>query len=175
MTRIGLIPGCLALLPAYTSLEDPVPDLRAACVDLASWLGDDVAILGSTDGRRVAEALLAGRRSAAGGAEASYLVVANGSACRGDAAPGHLDQRSFAFDDALRTALAQADPRPLRCVDHALATSLQADVGALPALADLLAGRAWSAHLDYDGDPYGVQYWVARWSDGSASPASVEP
>lgn len=174
MTRVGLVPGCLALLPHYASLDDPVGPLRAACVDLAGWLGEDVQVLASAQGRHVAEALIADRSSAAGGHEASYLVVANGSACRADHAPGHLDQRSFPFDADLRSALTQPDPVALRRVDAALAAALQADVEALPDLADVLAGHAWQVRLDYEADPYGVQYWVARWSTVPVgAPASV--
>lgn len=171
VTRIGLIPGCLALLPQYASLEDPVGELRAACAALVGWLGEDVQVVGSGQGRRVAQAVLGARTVAEGGAEPSYLVVANGSACRSERAPGHLDERSRAFDDALRDALLGPTPEAMRDLDRPLAAELLADLTAVPELAGLLTG-ARTVAVDYDDAPYGVQYWVARWSVDGARPAA---
>ena len=163
MTRIALVPGCLALLPAYASLLDPVPELRAACAEAVAWLGEDVRIVAADQGRRVAEALLATRTGVAGDGGSSYLVVANGAATRSERAPGYLDERAFDFDRALAKSLIAPDPAALRAVDTDLSHALWADVATLAPLADLLD----AAHLesvDYDDDPYGVQYWVLRWA-----------
>ncbi len=54
-----LVPGALALLPEYAGIEDPVADLRAACVEAVGWLGADVTVLADAQGTRVAEHLLA--------------------------------------------------------------------------------------------------------------------
>ena len=163
--RVALVPGCLALLPENASLEDPVAPLRAAALAAAGWLGAEVEILGTTQGRRVAESLLVARNGVTDGAAyagRSVLVVANGSACRTEKAPGFLDDRAESFDDALGAALAAPSPDALRAVDPDLAGQLWADVAALPGLADLLVG-ARTVGVDHDEAPYGVQYWVARW------------
>ncbi len=52
----------------------------------------------------------------------------------------------------------------LRDLDASLGEELWAhDVPALRALGELVSGPVTSA-LDYEGDPFGVQYWVARWT-----------
>ncbi|PWN04877.1 hypothetical protein DJ010_04560 [Nocardioides silvaticus] len=163
--RIVLVPGVPALLPSYASIEDPVADLRAACHHAVAELGPRVRVLASSPlGERVARHLLG-----AAGAEESEadptgaLVVANGSAKRTVKAPGHLDERAEAFDDDLRRALVQPLPAGLAGIDVDLAAELWADVGAMPALAELLTPGT-TAEVDYDDAPYGVQYWVIRWS-----------
>lgn len=167
-TRVALVPGVLALLPEYASAVDPVAELRAACVEAVRWLEGPVTVLGDAQGIRVAQALLEGAgvstRSAPGGlaarpAEGCYLVVGNGSACRSEKAPGHLAEGSRDFDDALGAALRAGD---LSAVDLSPAGRLWARLGGIPALVDLLDGAP--ALVDYDDDPYGVQYWVMRWT-----------
>ncbi len=167
MTRVVLVPGVLALRPEYAGLEDPVADLRAACVEAVSWLDGLVMVLADEQGTRVAEALLAASRVAGrplelATARTSYLVVGNGSACRTEKAPGHLDERAAAFDDALRAALTRPDLGALAAIDQDLARELWASTSALPKLAELLTSDA-EVTVDYEDDPYGVQYWVIRW------------
>ena len=161
--RVVLVPGVLALLPEYAGLEDPVAELRAACLAAVSWLTGDVEIVADTQGRRVAEHLLAetGDRRGAG-ATTSYLVVGNGSACRTEKAPGHLDERAHGFDAALGRALRTADPAALRAIDQALARELSASTYAITRLGEILTPQH-EATVDYDDDPFGVQYWVLRW------------
>jgi hypothetical protein len=55
--KVALVPGVLALLPAYAGRVDPVAELRAACLAAVEWLGEDVTVVGDSQGRRVAEAL----------------------------------------------------------------------------------------------------------------------
>ncbi|WP_127479659.1 hypothetical protein [Nocardioides pantholopis] len=187
--RVALVPGVLALLPEYASAVDPVPELRAACLAAVRWLVEagPVTVLADAQGARVAQALLEGAgvstRSAPGGlaarpaegsapgglaarpAEApggSYLVVGNGSACRSEKAPGHLVEGSREFDDVLGAALRAGD---LAAVDLSPAERLWARLGGIPALAELLTRLdAAPAQVDYDDAPYGVQYWVLRWT-----------
>lgn len=163
MTRVALVPGCLALLPEYTSLDDPVAELRAACLAAVAWLGEDVRVIAGSQGTRVGSALLAevGAAPVSSG-EAAYLVVGNGSACRSEKAPGHLDPRAAGFDDLLDIALVKPDPDALAALDLRLADELWADVGPIMEAAGLLRG-AETVAVDYDDDPYGVRYWVARW------------
>ena len=153
--RVVLVPGTLALLPEYAGLEDPVAELRAAALEAVAWLGSDVTVLADDQGARVAGHLLTATERAGG--DASYLVVGNGSAMRTEKAPGHLDERAHDFDAALGAALRAGRPE----VDVDLARELWASVDAIVRLRDL--GDLGEATVDYDDDPYGVQYWVMRW------------
>ena len=161
--RIVLVPGVLALLPEYAGLEDPVGELRSACLAAVGWLGSEVTILADPQGARVAEHLLAStvRTSDA----SSYLVVGNGSACRSEKAPGFLDERSFAFDAALAPALTTPDPAALAGIDTTSSAELMAATDGIRALGDALTADH-VATTDYDDDPFGVQYWVIRWASG---------
>jgi hypothetical protein len=159
VTRAVLVPGVLALLPQYAGLEDPIAELRAACHAAVRWLGPGVAVLADAQGARVAEHLL---EAAAGERPAdvqSYLAVGNGSARRSEKAPGHLDERSVAYDDALRAALLAGD---MSGVDTVLGAELLASLDGIVRLGDVLRPGA-SVSVDYDDDPFGVQYWVVRW------------
>jgi hypothetical protein len=156
MTRVVLVPGVLALLPEYAGIEDPVAGLRAACLEAVGWLGSEVTVLADAQGARVAAHLLdaAARR----GPEPSYLVVANGSAMRTEKAPGHFDERAEGFDASLGASLRAGRP----VVDPGLARELWASVGPLVELAGL--GDLGEPVVDYDDAPYGVQYWVMRFT-----------
>ena len=178
-TRIVLVPGALALLPEYAAIADPVAPLRTACLGAVSWLvaaGAPVTVHASgPQGLRVATHLVhesgghlkpddcTPEHGGTSWSSEAVLVVANGSARRSEKAPGHLDARASAFDDAVRTALCGPDPTALAGLDPSLARELWADVGALASLGALLDGQQ-RADVAYDDDPYGVQYWVIRWS-----------
>jgi hypothetical protein len=154
--RVALVPGVLALLPEYAGLTDPVAELRAACLTAVGWLGTEVTVLSDPQGTRVARHLLDVTERE--GAEPSFLVVANGSARRGDNAPGQADERAFDFDDALRSWLQGEGTAP----DADLGRELLAAMTGF----ELMAARVgtWGAPtVDYDDDPFGVQYWVMRW------------
>ena len=158
--RAVLVPGALALLPEYAGLEDPVAELRAACLDAVGWLGEDVTVLAGPQGRRVAGSLLGSRQARPPAVDgASYLVVGNGSAKRRDTSPGYVDERAIPFDTDLGTRLRTGE---LSGVDAALARELWADTEAIARLDGVLPPGC-SCTVDYEDDPYGVQYWVARW------------
>ena len=186
MTRdVVLVPSTLALLPEYAGANDPVADLRSACVEAVGWLvsrhpdsvrvvaaplGPEDAARGveSSPGERVARHLLnetgfGGRLDdAAGGA----LVVANGTAKRTEKAPGHFDDRAAGFDDTVERALRLGDMAPLRDLDAGLADQLWVrDWPALLTLADLVDGCPMV--VTHSEDPYGVRYWVGRATCGS--------
>lgn len=185
-TRVVVAPPVAALLPAYAGLADPIADLRASCRAAVDWL------LASADGRgvrvahdpvhpddarrgvgsplalRVATHLVGGRAPLASDDVVApndarpLLVMANGSARRGLKAPGHLDQRAFAFDDDLAAALVAGDTGALAGLDLGLADELlTAGARSLTQLAPL---RVLESQLDYDEDPFGVRYWVVRWT-----------
>jgi hypothetical protein len=210
--RVAVVACAPALLPRHGGLSDPLADLRAACLDAVSWLLADrpgeVLVLcpdptgghepaGTSRAQAVAEHLLAscGHR---GGTQLvalseadplpdldgrAVLALADGSARRGARAPGYLDERAFAFDAAVGSALRGGDLAALSDLDPRLGEELLAE--GVPVLRRLAAWvrsaePCWagptavrSAELTYDGDPYGVQYWVARWRCGPpGTPAS---
>jgi hypothetical protein len=193
--RVVLVPGVLALLPEYAGLADPVAELRAACLAAVSWLvaeGGPVSVVADAQGRRVAESLLGvvstsstteGRSTTEGCSTTEgpsttegrsttegpggVLVVANGSAKRGEKAPGYLDERAFGYDATIGAALRAPDPAALGDLDVSLGEELLAgNVAGLRALSRVLT-PGHRASVDYEGDPFGVQYWVVRWSCGS--------
>jgi hypothetical protein len=194
--RVVCVPGTLALLPEYASIEDPIPELRKAVDAAVEWLLEDggaTVLAASPAARKIADHLLEHRGRAAsadgggraasardGGRAASasersaetrsaetrpgLLVVANGSATRTEKAPGHLDERAAAFDAAIGQALSAGDPAALADIDLDLADELWAlpDADVLRTLAERVHA-AVEVHVDYDDDPFGVQYWVERW------------
>lgn len=95
---------------------------------------------------------------------AAVLVLGDGAAARSQGAPGHIDDRSFAYDDAVAHALASGDAGALA----ALGTT--AEAGELmvtgrhtwPVAAELLP-RPSEAHLVHRSDPFGLTYFVATW------------
>ena len=160
------MPGCLALLPEYASLRDPVADLRAAVLDAVSWLGEDVEIVAGEQGRRVAESVLAARPRTGGSDDGgrSVLVVGNGTARRTEKAPGHFHIRADGYDEELRGALLEPCPEAVRGIaDDRLATVMWADLDTFQELGTLLEGARLTG-IDYDDHPFGVQYWVLRWT-----------
>ncbi|WP_227492276.1 class III extradiol ring-cleavage dioxygenase family protein [Nocardioides salarius] len=94
----------------------------------------------------------------------SVLVVANGSARRSEKAPGHLDERAAAYDSELEKALRAGDVGALRALDPGLAEELMVgNVAGFARLGELLS-PGLAPEVDYADDPFGVQYWVMRWS-----------
>lgn len=96
--------------------------------------------------------------------KAALLVLGDGAAARSQGAPGHIDDRSFPYDDAVASALEAGD-----------ATAL-AELAARPEAAELLVtGRhTWpvavsllptvaQARLTHRSDPFGLTYVVATW------------
>ncbi len=162
--RVVVAPSALALLPEYASIEDPVPELRAAVQDAVAWLLEDgpaTALADSPGARRIGSHLLGDGLDPDG---PGLLVVANGSATRTEKAPGHFDERAAGFDDAIGKALSDGDAAALADIDLDLADELWAlpDADLLRTLADRVATGA-DVQVDYDDAPYGVQYWVVRW------------
>jgi hypothetical protein len=100
----------------------------------------------------------------AGTGEIDLVVVADGSARRSEKAPGYLDERSFAFDDAIVAALAAAEPDRLLALDASLGAELLAQGRApLQVAAAAMGERAAYRCVSLDrSDPFGVLYVVAR-------------
>ena len=97
--------------------------------------------------------------------DVALLVVADGTACRTDKAPGAFDSRAEAFDAQIAAALRDGDGTALRALDPVLAAELH--VGGLPALRALggIAGP-WDAELLADDGSHGVGSFVAHWERG---------
>jgi hypothetical protein len=120
-----------------------------------------------------AECAALGERLAATGERVALLVMGDGSACRGDKAPGYADPRAEPYDDAVATALRDADAEALLALDERLSAELMV---AGRAAWQVLAGAArasqvpWHGVLSYATAPYGVAYFVAAWEPGVLSP-----
>lgn len=180
--HVVVVPSTLLLLPEVAGLEDPVPALREAVQRAVDWLvrqhANGVAVLagaaradnvarGAADavGRRIARHLLDGHPVT--DTAAGLLVVANGSARRSEKAPGHLDARAHGFDESIDKALRTGSPAVLRDLDVALGEELWThDVPALRRLGELVDDPV-DVQVDYADDPFGVQYWVVRWTCAS--------
>ncbi len=178
------------LLPGYVGLTDPIAEIRELAVGAlqdALAGADSVVVLadhrppvvggwtGEPLGVRVGRRLLAlagwsGPVRAGTGHDGTpatlLLVVGDGSACRSAKAPGSFDERAFGIDTTILAALASADTATLLGLDVGLCDELLVSGAAALRLAasmmtertDLVGRVLWS------GDPWGVQYWVARWS-----------
>ena len=132
MRVVSVVPPVPALLPEYSGSSDAVPDLRKAVLEAVAWLAEHsparVVVLGDgPDPANVARGVSASlaRRIAASlldqtgfsgelvqtwdGSDAAVLVLANGSARRGEKAPGHLDSRAFGHDTVIERALTDGD------------------------------------------------------------------
>lgn len=104
----------------------------------------------------------------------TLVVVADGSARRGEKAPGHLDERSFAVDDEIAAAIEAVDTDRLLALDPQLCADLlvhgraplQVMAAALPSRGDLEC-----AGIDVS-DPFGVRYVVARLTAPTPTPTS---
>jgi hypothetical protein len=91
------------------------------------------------------------------------LVLGDGTARRSQAAPGHIDDRSFAFDDLLADALASGDGRALAGLDQELAAELMVTGRHTFTALGRAIPEADGAELRYRDDPFGMSYFVALW------------
>jgi hypothetical protein len=102
----------------------------------------------------------------------ALVVLGDGSARRGEKAPGYVDERAFPFDDAIAGALSSGDARSLRDLDVDLAGELmvlgRTAFRVLGATA-LHQGGPAQARLLFRDDPFGVSYFVATWMFGDAA------
>jgi hypothetical protein len=137
----------------------PLPfAVASVLLDAAGWDGPRrfVAVAPGTPPQDAA-----GAGAATGGdGRAGYLVLAEGTACRTEKAPGHIDPRAAPFDDALLAAVG-TDLDGVLAVDPALAAELWVHgLAAWQALAGAL-GQGATLATRWTGDPFGVLYVVA--------------
>ncbi|MEU9830007.1 hypothetical protein AB0D67_00570 [Streptosporangium sp. NPDC048047] len=110
-----------------------------------------------------AECAALGARLADGPGRVALLVMADGSARLTEKSPGYLDPRAEPYEAAIVGALARGDARELAALDPGEAAESQvAGRAALQVLAG--AGGASHAEVLYHAAPYGVGYFVARWT-----------
>ncbi len=94
----------------------------------------------------------------------TLVVMADGSACRGEKAPGHLHPDAIPFDDAIDRALREGDVETLATIDPEKAHELWSEgAPGFHVLAEVARGRHVSTDVSYADAPYGVAWWVARW------------
>ncbi len=109
----------------------------------------------------------AGRRSAARRRRRGCWSSANGSATRTEKAPGHLDERADCLrrGDRRRAGIGRPRTASWRSTASLARRAVVPDVPASPGpRGPALASGDRSAAVDYDDDPFGVQYWVVRWT-----------
>ncbi|GAA4221328.1 hypothetical protein FHR32_005040 [Streptosporangium album] len=110
-----------------------------------------------------AECAALGERLAAAAGRVAMLVMADGSACLTEKSPGYLDPRAQPYNTALVEALARAEAPALAGLDPGEAAGLWvAGRAALQVLGG--AGGSLNGEILYDDAPYGVGYFVARWT-----------
>ena len=193
MIRTALVLPTPPALLSPRSVIDPVPELREACaaavaalpeedrvVVVASPITEANAARGVTEplGHRVAAHLLAGRGFEAQialpyaaaalletTAPTTLILMADGSARRGEKAPGHLHPDAVAFDDAVGSALRSGDAEALASLDPELGEDLWCDgIPGFRVLGEVARDRDVVAEVTYTDAPYGVAWWVARWT-----------
>ena len=95
----------------------------------------------------------------------ALVVLGDGAAARSQAAPGHIDDRSFPYDDAVAAALDTGD------ADALGELAARAEAGDLlvtgrhtwPVAARLRPWMQGAGGLVHCSDPFGLTYFVARW------------
>jgi hypothetical protein len=99
------------------------------------------------------------------GRSTAVVVMADGSACRSEKAPGHLNPDAVPFDDAIERALRAGDVDALAAVDPVQAHELWCEgAPCFHVLAEIARGRDIATDVSYADAPYGVAWWVARWT-----------
>jgi hypothetical protein len=145
-----------------TTLPWPL-GIGAWLLDECGWDGERgyLAVDGSAVATAAGETVPDHRRTV-------ILAVGDGSACRSERAPGHLDERAEPFDDRIAALLAAGDAQGLGELDETLAGELLcAGAPVWRWVATALAGRrVVGADLVTHVAPYGVGYFVAQWSVG---------
>ena len=97
----------------------------------------------------------------------TLVVMADGSARRGEKAPGHLHPDAVRFDDAIDKALRDGDAETLATLDLERADELWCEgAPGFRLLGEVARDRKVAAQVSYADAPYGVAWWVARWDLG---------
>jgi hypothetical protein len=146
----------------------PTSAALSPSLSIGAWLLDQVGrqadlYLGVSPQASSAECAALGQ-SFVGEQSLAVLVVGDGSACRGDKAPGSLDPRAQEFDAEVIEALRLGDSSRLARLDSDVATELQVDGRAPWQVVAAMVDAPMASHVVTSDDPYGVLYVVAHWS-----------
>ncbi|HEY9523720.1 MAG TPA: hypothetical protein VIR33_10805, partial [Thermopolyspora sp.] len=156
--------GRFAPAPAHAPQEGSLP--ASLAVGRATLAGHSVPLVlqGVDHGappRRTGEL---GRQINARPGRTGLIVAADGSARRGEKAPGYVDPRALETDILIGKALALADRPALLALDPADCDGLLiAGRAAWQVMASACEGTSWTGGVLYEGDPFGVAYWVTTW------------
>lgn len=147
--------------------DEPGPTGLPPALTVGAWLLRDA--LGPNCGARGVEVAAPSDtdddRDPEFGGDTGILVMGDGSARRSRKAPGYLDERAAAYDQAIAVALRSGDPATLTALDPVLgADLLAAGVPVWRRAGELLRGTQWRAELLHESDPFGVDYLVATWT-----------
>jgi hypothetical protein len=143
---------------------DPRPVLPWP-LGIGAWLLDECGWNGPRRYVGVPESGVAAPRPLLGDHATVVLAVGDGSACRTERAPGHLDDRAEPFDDEVAGHLARGDAIGLDRLDEVLARELScAGLSVWRWVAAALTdAEVTKAELSTHIAPYGVGYFVALW------------
>jgi hypothetical protein len=154
--------------PVPVDVPEPLP----LSVLIGAWLTRGsprsfVAVDPDLDGE---ECAALGADLAAAAPRVALLVMGDGSARHSLKAPGYLDPRAAAYDEAVAQAFVAADTDALLALDRTLADDLLVagrapwQVLAGAALPGAAHGGGWSVLDTWSAAPYGVGYHVVTWS-----------
>jgi hypothetical protein len=175
-TPAGPPAGSLAGSPAGSPAGPPAPPQLPLSLAVGVWLLDRA---GSTGGSTlsaesvaadapVAQCRTHGERYARQPASVGLLVMGDGTACRGERAPGAADPRAPEYDAMVTKALAEVDTGALLGLDAGLGAELRvagrAPWQVLAAAATASPSPGFAGQVLYDAAPYGVNYTVAVWT-----------
>lgn len=95
----------------------------------------------------------------------AMLVMGDASARRSLKGPGYLDERAATYDEAVASALGDADIAALLALDPVLSAELLvAGRASWQVLAGAAGTGSWAGVVTYDEAPHGVTYLVATWT-----------
>jgi hypothetical protein len=153
-----------ALPGGGTSSLPPSLGIGAMLLDCAGYRGPRFLHAVADDEPPVSCGRL-GEQLAASGQRTALLVMGDGSARRSVRAPGYLDERAHAFDAGVERAMRAGDLDALRDIDADLARELMATGRpGWQVLAGAMNGITPASDVLYAGDPFGVAYLVATFT-----------
>jgi hypothetical protein len=165
---VGVDGGVRAKSFAPWGVDEPVdvPEPLPLPLLVGGWLtrGRDRSFVAVDDELDALECAELGREVADAAERTALLVMGDGSARHTEKAPGYLDPRATAYDDAVATALAAGDTAGLLALDADLARDLMV-AGRAPwqVLAGAARGEAPRVDAPLHVAPYGVGYHVVTW------------
>ncbi|WP_433472333.1 hypothetical protein ACQPZP_26010 [Spirillospora sp. CA-142024] len=163
----------LAPGPLRRPEPDPLPVPLAIGRSLLDGPAGRYVLHGVHEHATTEECLGLGRRLATSPRRTGLLIVADGSARRGEKAPGYTDPRALDLDARITRALDTADTAALLALDSQdCANQLIAGRAAWQVMASACQNTSWTTNRLYDDDPFGVAYHVLTWLPMPQAPAT---